>query len=455
MPTSVTTFGPETHLDEEQLASELAQDEDPMTAFEREESLDDRESEALELGDSADLDEVADGIDRGHELDLGAIDEDLLAADAQAGQDTHTTGLAGGDDDAFEVGGAGADDEGNEGPLAADEELDDGALPAMDADGTGDFEEAYDGEGEEPVRPARSLPWAAARWALRSDLGAEIPCKSLALTPRGLALGTGAGVVLLDVEARTAEPLPGPRCDVQQVVASRALLVASTPNGELFAWRTEALAAGPRSLGESGRVALAAGADDVWLAARGAISRLGDERGEALVVSTQTAAQCAASGGALALLVIQGDGLVTLERLRGDDEAPIVRPLDGELAEIVARSSPALAAAAGGKVVGLAGPELGVAVSRDGGLTFEHFAVNALRAAVFAGDDESAALLGVVLEDGRPFLAELTAQGEARRIAELAGALADGFALLWDAPREVLWVASSAGLSAYAGSPRH
>lgn len=449
------SFGPETPLDEEQLASELALDDDPMAAFEGEESLDDREAETLELGDSAELDELAEGSDGERELDFGAIDEDLLGADAQAGQDTHTTGLVNEDDDAFEVGGAGADDEGNEGPLGADDELDDGALPAMDADGTGDFEEPCEGETGEIDRPARALPWAATRWVARPDLGAEIPCRSLALTPGGLALGTGAGVVLLDVEARTVEPLPGPRCDVRQVVASRALVVASTASGELLAWRTEAFAAGPRSLGEPGRVALAAGADDVWLASSGAISRLGDGRGEALGVSTETAEQLAASRGALVLLSSKGQGRVNLERLRGDDEAPLVRPLDGELAELVQRASPALAAAAGGQVVGLAGPELGVAVSRDGGTTFEHFAVNALRAAVFAGDEDTASLFAVVLEDGRPFLAELTAQGEARRVVELTGAPAHSFALLWDARRELLWVAGSVGLSAYAGSPRH
>ena len=47
-------------------------------------------------------------------------------------------------------------------------------------------------------------------------------------------------------------------------------------------------------------------------------------------------------------------------------------------------------------------------------------------------------------------------EGSSTRIADIATAGASGrAALVWDAAREVLWVASSAGLVAYERSARH
>ena len=168
----------------------------------------------------------------------------------------------------------------------------------------------------------------------------------------------------------------------------------------------------------------------------------------------------AASGGTLVAVTL-GPAGARIERFRGDDEGAMEAPLRGAASTLVAERREAgsilFAAAAGGRCLAL-GDDDRVLVSRDGGATFAPVEPGRAAALAFAGEDASAALLVLTVPapSGAPpaFLVEVGAAGEAARIGEsLPGVGELPAALAWDASRDVIWVASGAGLAAL-GTPR-
>ena len=138
-------------------------------------------------------------------------------------------------------------------------------------------------------------------------------------------------------------------------------------------------------------------------------------------------------------------------------EAPLPAPARG----LVERDPAAilLAVAAGGRCLALGDGER-VVVSRDGGATFTPLDAGRATAIAFAGDAADAPLLALVVPPPGPggpspaFVVQASASGEAERIGELPSAEPPA-AIAWDASREVVWVASGAGLSALGMPRRH
>ncbi|WP_437731401.1 hypothetical protein [Sorangium sp. So ce1335] len=154
-----------------------------------------------------------------------------------------------------------------------------------------------------------------------------------------------------------------------------------------------------------------------------------------------------------------------LERLRGDDEGSPAVPLSGAARRAAEAVDGRLAAAAGGRSVALAGAGL-LCVSRDGGENFRVIeGLPLVLALAFAGDHRGSPLLALVAREGEPkaqlvhvpasaaptLVAEIEATGHAEEDAA-GGARA---AIAWDASREVVWVACSAGLVALTRQRKH
>jgi hypothetical protein len=111
-----------------------------------------------------------------------------------------------------------------------------------------------------------------------------------------------------------------------------------------------------------------------------------------------------------------------------------------------------------------------VCVSRDGGRSFRSFALPGAAALTFAGDQDDAALLALLVPplEEEAYVALVPAEGSPSLVAELAGresleddASEEGTASIgasaigWDATREFLWVACRAGLLALARARKH
>lgn len=152
---------------------------------------------------------------------------------------------------------------------------------------------------------------------------------------------------------------------------------------------------------------------------------------------------------------------LAIEKLRGDDEAPEVQVVPAAVGEAIGEGPVTLAATPDGRAIGLLANG-GVHVSRDGGASFRRCKVAGHAIALaFAGQGEGARLLTLVAPEDRSRGGDLSLQevGESgsSRVADLpgAGAASGRAALVWDATREVLWVASSSGLVAYEPAARH
>jgi hypothetical protein len=453
---------PPTDADGEEDAASSDGAED-LPADAEEGGLDDAESEDLDVGGD-DLDENDEGDDEGDEIDVGDLDEGMLIDEealegAEAERAAEDYGLGGDEAEGADDGGAEGTDE------DPGDEVDEAALPEMDDD---------DGEAEDDGLAAvllaegeAAIPWAAARWTPLEGAGAAVPCRAVAAAGGRVAV---AGEVLLLIEegALTPRPLPSGEGAVAVALGDDALL-AATARGQLLVSRdggAEAAALGSwragveASLGlwpadAGSAVALAATPGRFWIRAGAALLCATAPARPLAAVRERGVLAITASAGVLVALTAGAEG-PALERFRSDDEGWAETRLGADVRGLCERDRGALrlAAAAGGKAVALSDQQR-LAVSRDGGATFRLLDVGATPAVAFAGDDLDAPLLALVAgKGGAAFLLEIDAGGEAARIAEIAGA-AGPAALAWDAAREVVWVASAAGLTALGRPRRH
>jgi hypothetical protein len=356
------------------------------------------------------------------------------------------------------------------------DEVDESALPEIDDD---DGSEGDDGGSLAETLLAETeatIPWASARWAVLDGAGAALPCRAVAAAAGRVA---AAGEVLLLVEegARAARRLSFGEGSIAVALGDDALL-AATARGQLLSARdggAEAAAIGSwragvePSLGlrpiESGNaVELAATPGRFWIRAGAALLCSTSSTQPLAAVRERGVLAITSSAGVLVALT-SGTSGTAIERFRGDDEGWAETPLAGEALHMAEHRGPlSLAAAAGGRAVALCDQQR-VAVSRDGGATFTTLDLGAAPAIAFAGDGADTPLLVLVTSAGSAaaILVEIDAAGSALRIGELtaperepnAGSPWAEAALAWDAAREVVWVASGAGLIALGRPRRH
>jgi hypothetical protein len=439
--------------------------------------FDDATASELETGLDVGLDDDGErGGDEAAEdgIDVGALDDELMAGgevDVYGGIDERPeTGL--GDDD--EIGGDDErkddDDGGAEGTAeSGEDDVNEADLPELDADEGGDYD-AEDVVAEMTFAADTSLPpWDAQRFTVVEGAGAAVPCSSLAIAPgKVAAAGEGEVALLVDEEARAARRAgfeAGARAiaiteDGAIVAAAREKLWISRDGGE-----TAAALAGWR--GNAGAAELATTPGRIWILSEGALWSMASSGGPAAEVRGEGVLRIAATGTVLAALTRSPAG-PSIERLRGDDEGWQATPLEGEARRVAEAEGVTLAAAGGGRLLAVASPET-VAVSRDGGASFEASALPGVTALCFAGDAEGAPLLAVLAPpfDDAIYVALVPASGPPTRIAEVAGssgaedageddrASSGPAAIGWDSSREVAWVACRAGLFALARAQRH
>jgi len=449
----------------------VAEADDLVEQGEERGGLDDSTAADLDVGEQLDDLDGEGGVARGEaegDVDVGALDEGIdfdeeeSAAEKEDDRGVDAEGIT--VDEANE-----ADDAGVEGTSEQPEDqVDESELPEIDDGEESGGDEALadallsEAEGALP-------PWARARLAPIEGAGAAVPCRHVTVAAGRVA---AAGEVLLFVEegARAARQLPLDEGVVAVALAEDAF-VAATARGQILASRdggAEAVALGSwRSAAGTPApldVQLAATPGRFWIRAGGALSCAAIAERPAATPHTTLRERgvlaVAASGGAL-IAVTMGPSGPAIERFRGDDEGGMEAPLPGPARAIVERDPAAirLAAAAGGRCLALGDGER-VAVSRDGGATFAVVDVGRATAIAFAGDAADPPLLALVVPEAAPggpspaFVVQVSASGGAERIGEIPSAELPA-AIAWDASREVVWVASGAGLSALGMPRRH
>ncbi len=430
--------------------------------------LDDSEAADLDVGDELDDLDGEEGSDGEADVDVGPLDE---------GIDDDEDSTCGGDDDEGDADEEGiatdesrdTDDGGIEGTSEnPEDEVDEAALPEIDDDDDAGGEQALadallaDGGGDLP-------PWAPARVALLDGAGAAVPCRSLSVAAGRVA---AAGEVLLFVEegARAARRLPFGEGIVAVVLADDSLL-AATARGQLLAagdGGTEASSLGAYRVGNGGghpqpgvshlEVQLAATPGRFWIRSGAELSCVMPPAPVPSSVRDRGVLAIAASGGTLVAITL-GPAGPSIDRFRGDDEGSMEAPLQGPARALVERCRDALllAVTAGGRCLAL-GDGLRIAVSRNGGATFTTLDLGPTVAIAFAGDDEGAPLLALVAPAGSAlaYLVEVKPGGEAARIGEVSSAEGElPAAIAWDASRDLIWIASGAGLTALGMPRRH
>jgi len=426
--------------------------------------LDDAASTELDVGDELDELDDDDGGDAEADVDVGPLDE---------GIDDDGEGALPGDDDegaADEEGLAtdepqDSDDGGAEGTSEnPEDEVDEASLPEID---DGD-EEGGDQLSEVLLAEAGGdLPaWATARVVLVDGAGAALPCRSLAVVA-GRVAAAGEVLLFVDEGARAARRLAFAEGVVAVALAEDAVLVA-TARGQLVTSRdagTEATSLGayrtghPQTPGAGAPdVQLAATPGRFWIRAGSALSCVTLPASAPSSVRERGVLAIAASGGTLLAITLGLEG-PCIDRFRGDDEGDMEARLAGPARALVERGRHALllAVTAGGRTVAL-GDDRSVVVSRDGGATFATFEPGPVVAIAFAGTEVDDPLLALAAPgaSGLAYLVEMKAGGEIARIGEVSCAEGElPAAIAWDPSREVIWVASGAGLIALGMPRRH
>jgi hypothetical protein len=425
--------------------------------------LDDSNAAELDVGDELDDFDDEEGGDAEADVDVGPLDEGIDPEDDERTVGDEEVGATDGEGIAVDES-HDADDGGAEGTSEnPEDEVDEATLPDMDdgEDAGGDQALAEALLAESLAENGERLPdWAPARLALLEGAGAAVPCRSVVVAAGRVA---AAGEVLLFVEegARAARRLPFGDGVVAVALAEDTLLLA-TARGQLLTGRdagTEATSLGAfRSGASTVPVQLAATPGRFWIRAGAALSCVTVPAPAPSRVRERGVLAIAASAGAL-IAVTLGPSGPGIERLRGDDEGGLESPLAGAARELVERAGDALlfAAAAGGRCLAL-GDGLRLVVSRDGGATFALLDPGPVAAVAFAGDGADAPLLALVAPEGAAsaYLVRATPAGEASRIGELTSAERElPAAIAWDPARELVWVASGAGLFALGIPQRH
>jgi hypothetical protein len=448
-------------------------------------SLDDGGSDPLDDAEASDLDGGAEGSeiddvdgesneDDEDDVDVGPLDDDLIDDETEPpiGADLEADGVAGDSDEVDELD-DGDDDGGQEGTNEpVEDEVDESALPGIDADDDGDFEdpslvaEAWEDELAETSLPA----WAPLRWKLREGAGTEVPCRAVA-SQGGRIVGAGDVLFVVDAGAYAARRIGPEEAAIAVTLDDNGTALVATRRGQLIEVSVDGRMT---SLGEwrahHGALTLASTPGRAWaleLGANGTLWSLAGSPRRVVVARERGVLAIAASGASLLALTSDGAG-PCLQRLRSDDEGWQPMVLDGAARAVASGPAVALASAAQGKVIALAEPTRGLVISRNGGASFRPIDLVGVVAHAFAGDDETAPVLALVLSsiDDEAYLVEVAPEGTPLRVAELplcprAGDEAEHdpmervFAMAWDATREVAWVASPSGLMAIGRPPTH
>jgi len=445
---------------------EESDDEGDDVEIDGELSVDGDDGVAAELDPGVTLDVEdepgADGDEAARDaVDVGAMTDAIALLDEEE-RTTDEEGLLRYDEDESPFDAHGDDEAGagtGEDPSGF---VDERALPPLDADerdeAAGALRQAAFGE--------QAVPWSRARWRVASGMGAQVPCSLVAVSSAHV-VAAGPTVLVARGGARVTSGV-GPDVDAVAVAATDEAIFVAPRRGPLFVstdggatWATGSVpwpsATGP--------LEVAATPGRLWICEGGALWSVRWDKGSRpeppLLVRASGVRAMAAADTTLVILA-ERDADLVMERLRGDDEAPPAEAVPRALRAAIGDAGPGLAAAAGGRAIAvIAGRS--VYVSRDGGRSYgEHEAGSAL-AVAFAGDgeDAQALVLATAAERGRDaplYLMETGDDGGLVRVAEVAsgaGASACGAALAWDAAREVVWVACSAGLLAFERAPRH
>ncbi|MFT3764616.1 MAG: hypothetical protein QM820_03725 [Minicystis sp.] len=459
--------------DEGEEEAEGAADDELPDAID-ETDLDDAEADDLDVGGD-DLETSDDEMDEPEaEVDVGALDEGIVV-DEEAADTGEAEGAP--DDDGLNLDDTAGDDDGGAEGTSEDpgDGIDEGALPELD-DGEDDRD---DGDLAETLLTEDSSmpPWAAARWAPLEGAGAALPCRAVAASG-GRVAAAGEVLLLIEEGARTPQRPAFGEGSVAVAIGDDTVLAATAKGQLLVARGADAAALGSWRAGVEPSLGLwpADSARPVDLAATP--GRFWIRAGAALLCSTSPVQPLAAvrdrgvlaitaSAGVLVALTA-GAGHPAIERFRGDDEGWAETPLSGDALRTTERDRGALrlAAAAGGRAVALCDQQR-VAISRDGGATFTTIELGKVPAITFAGEGVDAPLLALLTPAQGPaaFVVEINVDGEASRVGELAAPEREGAvattspwslsALAWDAAREVVWVASGAGLVALGRPRRH
>jgi hypothetical protein len=414
----------------------------------------------LEIEGGAEESDDIEGVEE--HVDIGPLDEGITALDGEPPvRDEDDVVAHHEDEDAdLEAPGLHLDDGGEEGTGEdAGNDVDEGALPELDASEQDmDDERLADLLLEEAAR-GHLPPWAAARWSVLEGAGATVPCRAVAVAG-GRVLAAGDVLLTVDEGAHAARRT-GLEVPVSAIAAADEVTLVATTRGGLLESRdagaTGTPVAGWRSA--AGPIALAATPGRIWILREGALWSMRGPDGAPQPVRDGVRA-IAASGTVLVALAAGPEGL-SISRLRGDDEAFHAEPLDAATAQVLEEDGCAeMAAAASGKAIALRTGR-GLLLSRDGGRSFETVPLHGLRALCFAGDDEDAPALALVTgeNEGASWLVRVTDEGEPARVAEIRGGgegdtLAEA-TIVWDASRELSWVACRAGLVALGPARRH
>jgi hypothetical protein len=397
-------------------------------------------------------------------LDVGSFaDAFVLSEDGGSASDAKGMTLDTEDESPFD---ASAEDEAGAGtgedPAAF---VDESALPPLDAD---------DGRGaESPEIPGGAARAAAsrsagnrARWRVASGMGAHIPCSLVAVSPAHV-VAAGRTVLVARGGARVSNGV-GPDVDAVAVAATDDAIFVASRRGALFAsmdggesWATGSVPWPPARA----KLALAATPGRLWICENGALWSVrwaGNGRPEPPVLVRKDGVRAMAAADSTLVILAERGADLAVERLRGDDEAPPAELVSGAVRAAIGKASPLLASAAGGRVLGvLAGGTL--YVSRDAGRSYGACPAGSAIALAFAGDrdDARALVLTTSAERGRDAPLYLTELGDgdvstrAAEVALVSGEYDRAAAIGWDAAREVMWVACSAGLLAFERPAQH
>ncbi len=391
--------------------------------------------DAIDIGGLADSLTFLDGDGHGsEESGLPHDEEDESILDAQ------------GSDDA----GAGTDDD----PSAF---VDEGALPPLDADDDRPGITGATRPAGAPRAPERS------RWRVASGMGAQVPCWLVAASPAHVV--AAGPTVLIARDGTRVSKAAGPDIDAVALAAAEDAIFAVARKGALFAsvdggdsWATGSVPwPSPR-----GGLAIAATPGRLWICEGGALwsvrwSRR--SRPEPPVLARKHGVRAMVAAGSTLVILSERDDDLAIERLRGDDEVPEAHGVPAETCAAIAEAHVVLASTASGRALAiLAGGA--VHVSRDSGVTFTRSKIGPAVAIAFAGDGDDARVVALTTPEERSKSSDLilveAGESAPSRIADVPAAGAAGrAALVWDAAREVLWVASSAGLVAYERSAQH
>lgn len=401
--------------DEEELGGEDFNDEDLLEGGLDEESaldpFDDAAADELDTGIEIGADNGESALDEGpeRELDIGALDEGIEFGDASDGfsEDDASKPAALSDEDmaigiATEESAPGQDDAGEEGTGdSGDEDVREEALPELDADEEGEFEEDSL-EREMLFASDSSVPaWApeSERWEVTREGGEGLCARALALLEDRLVFAADRRIWTKPKDGGEARCLEGFQSEAELVglAVSRAGVWAA--DGECL-----------------------------WL-----LEGSGLKEHSPRVVLSDVLTIAGASGRVFALVrTPRGARLCALDEVSGEAEGASGEL--GEEANTMAERGVVLAASAGGKCIALAFGSV-CAVSRDFGKSFKHHSLKSVLALAFMGEETGAPLFALIAHpfENKAVLVNVDANAEPVCVGELFG------------PAEVTWPGAEAG----------